>query len=72
MVVPLTTRIINTKTGEILFTKVFDDFVPSGLEYREKLYRYCDCLCRGIEMSDRDTLKMEFYVNRYPDEINLF
>lgn len=72
MNVPLTVRIINTGTGEILHTNVINDFVPCSLEHKERLYRYCDCLCRGIEKMYHETLRLEFYVNRYPDELNIF
>lgn len=72
MTVPITARIINTSSGEILFTKVINDFVPSALEYKEKLYRYCDCFLRGCVNLPDDTLKVEFYVNRYPTEQSLF
>lgn len=69
MKVPLTVRIINAGTGEILHTNVINDFVPDAPEFQNKLYSYCDCLCRGIQKLDHETLRLEFYVNRYPLEM---
>lgn len=71
MPIPVTVRLVNTSTGEILFTKVFNDFVPGSLECKDILYRYIDCLCRGLDKQD-DTLKLEYYSNKYPAEPGIF
>ena len=71
MVLPLTVRIINTSTGEILFTEVINNFTTNIFAHKEKMYRFCDCLCRGAEKLD-DTLKLEFYTNKYPSQKDLF
>lgn len=72
MTVPISIRLINLSTGEILFTKVFDNFTTTQFEHKEKLYRMCDCMLRGIDKLDGDTVRLEIYSNKYPAQASLF
>lgn len=72
MLLPITIRMINTTTGEVLLSRVMDNFDPHTYETKDYLYRYIDCFIRGLDKLGEDTLRLELYSNKYPAQPNIF
>ena len=71
MVIPLSVRLLNHKTGEIYADNVINNFQTSQFEHKEKLYRWIDCLCRAVEKGE-DMPMLQITCHKYPLEPSLF
>lgn len=70
-VLPVCIRLVNHKTGEIYSETVINDFTTTLFEHKEKLYRWCDCLCRAYEKGEKLPM-LQIIFHDYPQEPTLF
>lgn len=71
MVLPVTVQLVNHRTGEVYATTVIDNFQTASPEYKNKLYRWCDCLLRAVEKGE-DLPLLQIYANKYPQDPSFF
>ena len=72
MVFPISVRLINKDSGEVLASNVLNDFSPKALPDRQKLFRWVDLLCDFYVSYPSDDLLIEITRHHYPDELSLF
>lgn len=72
MLVPLSVRFVNTKSGEIIFSKVISEFQTLSEGDVKKLHKLLDSYLRGVDKLFPDTLAFEISSHNKPKEQNIF